>query len=63
MGYYTIYTCKRCKRDFITETEEVNKLIKNGKYLVCPFCSHKDLHKSGKFDSLIECYINSERRR
>ena len=47
----------------ILESEQVEKLIKNNKYLSCPYCKRKDLKISGKYDSLIRCYINSEKRK
>lgn len=62
-GFYTIYKCKSCNREMILESEQVEKLIKNNKYLSCPYCKRKDLKISGKYDSLIRCYINSEKRK
>nr|DAN05394.1 MAG TPA: DNA-directed RNA polymerase [Caudoviricetes sp.] len=62
-GFYTIYKCKSCKREMILETEEVDKLVKNGHYLSCPFCKNKNLKQIDKYDSMVECYINSDKRR
>ena len=59
--YYTVKKCKKCNREFIVETEEQDKLIKRGHYLVCPFCKHRELKTTGKYDALVQCYINSER--
>ena len=59
-SFYTIYKCKVCRREMILETEEVVKMIQNKHYLVCPYCKHRDLKEIGKYDSLIQCYINKE---
>lgn len=58
---YTIYKCKHCNGDMILPTDRVNKNIKNNKYLVCAYCSSKDLKKGKETDGLIEALRNDER--
>jgi DNA-directed RNA polymerase subunit RPC12/RpoP len=45
----------------ILPTDRVNKNIKRNKYLVCAYCSSKDLKKGKETDGLIEALKNDER--
>jgi DNA-directed RNA polymerase subunit RPC12/RpoP len=52
---YTCYKCKRCKRETILLTEEVETTKKEGKYLCCSHCGCKRLIKEKETDDFREC--------
>lgn len=60
---YTVYKCKSCKREMILLTEEIDNLIKKGKYLSCSYCSCAILNKIEITDNLLECFRNDERKK
>lgn len=49
---YTSYCCDKCIREFIILTEELQQ---HRGYLVCPYCSSKNIRKSKETDNLKEC--------
>lgn len=51
---YTSYQCKRCKKEFVLVTDDLEAHKHNGKYVVCPYCSNKELKKENRSDSLKE---------
>lgn len=51
---YTSYQCKRCRKEFVLVTEELEEHKHRGKYVVCPYCSNRELNKEKRSDSLKE---------
>lgn len=49
---YTSYSCKKCSKEFILLTEEVGCNIG---YLVCPYCSSKNVSKETETNNIKEC--------
>ncbi|MDU4952961.1 hypothetical protein HF846_13865 [Clostridium cadaveris] len=49
---YTSIKCCRCKKEFVLVTEDYKS--SNG-YLVCPYCSSKNVKKENESDSVKEC--------
>ena len=56
---YTSYKC-RCGREFVLLTEDIENL--KG-YVVCPYCSSKNVKKENIADSLKECMQERSYRR
>ncbi|WP_027633368.1 hypothetical protein [Clostridium hydrogeniformans] len=52
LSIYTSYSCSRCRKEFVLLTEDIQRL--QG-YLVCPYCSNRNIRKQGASDSLKEC--------
>lgn len=52
--YYTAYKCKRCKHEFVLTSEELEEHKSKGKYVVCPYCSSRELEKEKRADSIKE---------
>lgn len=49
---YTAYECKKCSKEFVLLTEE----LQNFKgYLICPYCSNIKVRKEKITDDLREC--------
>ena len=49
---YTNFECNKCKKEFILITDELKN--SNG-YIVCPYCSSKNIRKGNETDNLKEC--------
>lgn len=60
---YTSYKCKSCGREMVLMTEEVEKIIGNGKYLSCAYCNCRHLKKEKESDSIRECMRHSSYKR
>lgn len=52
---YTSFKCKRCKRETILLSEEVEATKKEGKYISCSHCGSKHIVKEKEYADLIEC--------
>lgn len=59
-GYYTGYKCRKCSKEIILITSEVNSSIKLDKYISCAHCGCKKLTKEQETDDLRE--VMSARR-
>ena len=57
MKIYTSYLCtlKRCKKEFVLLTEDVQVTAEVGIYISCPYCNSKKIKKLNEYDSLKEC--------
>ena len=57
MKIYTSYLCtsKRCKKEFVLLTEDVQVTAEAGIYISCPYCNSKKIKKLNEYDSLKEC--------
>lgn len=53
-GIYTSYNCKRCKKQLVLITEEVESMSKDT-YLACSYCGSRHIEKQKITDSLKEC--------
>ncbi|MBU3131580.1 hypothetical protein KPL40_03875 [Clostridium gasigenes] len=51
---YTSYECKRCRKEVVLVTEDLEDHKHIGKYVVCPYCCNKELNKEKRSDSLKE---------
>ncbi|CAI3193149.1 hypothetical protein [Clostridium neonatale] len=60
---YRTYKCGSCKKEIILLTEDVERAIKNNKYLTCAYCNCRHLKKIKEIDSIKECFENSEKKR
>ena len=49
---YTSYRCKRCKKETILITEEINSTLKDKKYISCSHCGSKHIVKESATDNL-----------
>lgn len=49
---YTSYTCKRCKKETILITEEIEETLKEGGYISCAHCGNKKVVKEKVTDNL-----------
>lgn len=49
---YTNFECSKCRNEFILITEELNS---SKGYIVCPYCSSKNIRKTKETDNLKEC--------
>ena len=65
MKIYTSYLCtlKRCKKEFVLLTEDVQVTAEVGRYISCPYCSSKKVKKLNESDSLKECMGHSVYKR
>lgn len=52
---YTNYKCKKCKNEMILITDEIEKIIADGRYLSCAYCGSKRIIKESEIDDLREC--------
>lgn len=57
MKIYTSYLCtiRKCKKEFVLLTEDVEEIKHQGRYIACPYCSSKKVKKINETDSLNEC--------
>lgn len=53
-GYYTGYKCRKCSKEIILITSEVDSAIKLGKYISCSHCGCKNLDRKKDTDNLRE---------
>ena len=53
-GIYTSYKCKKCNRETILITEELQATEKEGRYLSCSHCGSKHIVKETIVDNLKE---------
>lgn len=53
-GYYTGYKCRKCSKEIILITSEVDSSIKLGKYISCSYCGCKNLIREKETDDLRE---------
>ena len=61
---YKCYVCKRCKKETILITEEVEDTIRRGKQPSCSHCKLSDIHEEEAVDDLRKCMDhNSYKRR
>ena len=60
---YRVYRCKKCKNEMILPSEDVDTNIRKGKFLVCTYCSNKDLQKGPKGNSIKELMKHSSYKR
>lgn len=49
---YTSYRCKKCKKETILLTEEINSSIDSGHYISCAHCGSKHVVKESTTDNL-----------
>lgn len=54
IGIYTAYKCRRCNKEVILITDEVQTTLKADKYLACSHCGCKKLAKEKVTDDLRE---------
>lgn len=54
IGIYTAYKCRRCNKEVILITDEVQTTLKADKYLACSHCGSKRLVKELVTDDLRE---------
>ena len=61
MNTYTTFKCNvsQCKREFILLTEDLNRAKESYTYIVCPYCSSKNVHAIKETDSIRECMDHS----
>lgn len=52
---YTSYERRKCRKEIILLTEEVQATLRQGKYLSCPHCGCRNLKEENITDSLKEC--------
>lgn len=52
---YTSYKCKRCRKEIILLTDEVESTKREGKYLCCSHCGSKYIIREKETDDLREC--------
>ncbi|NFO15191.1 hypothetical protein FDB34_13485 [Clostridium botulinum] len=64
-GYYTSYKCKnkKCNKEMILLTEEVEKTIADGNYLSCSHCGSRNLKKGTNTDDLRKCMRHDSYKR
>nr|WP_072904359.1 hypothetical protein [Hathewaya proteolytica] len=58
LNIYTNLKCKCCKKELILITEELLS-IDPDRYLVCPYCSNRNIVVQGSTDNLRECMGHS----
>ena len=65
MNTYTTYRCNvnLCRREFVLLTEDLDSAIKDGIYIVCPYCSSRNVSRIKETDSLKECMDHSTYKR
>lgn len=52
--YYTSFKCKRCGKEIILLTEQLNITLKAGKYISCSHCGSKSVLRETETDDLRE---------
>lgn len=52
---YISYKCRRCNKEIILITEDVEDTLKSNKYLSCSHCGSKKLYREKSTDDLREC--------
>lgn len=59
---YIAHKCKKCGREFLLLEEDLNKTRHSNRevYIVCSYCSSRDIKVTGKYSDLEEC-MNSAR--
>jgi len=60
---YTTKICKRCNRETILITKEVEEAIKEGKYLACTYCGSQNLKDTDKYYGIEIGFRNSDKSR
>lgn len=55
LSMYTSYECRKCSKEIILLTEEVQATLRQGKYLSCSHCGCKKIKEENIYDSLKEC--------
>lgn len=53
--FYTNLKCKRCGKEVILITGEMEDTLRYGNYVSCPHCGARDPIKIFKTDSIKEC--------
>lgn len=59
---YTGLKCKKCKKEFILISEELNKMNIDNE-LTCPYCRSPKVHIENATDSLKDCMKERSYRR
>ena len=60
---YTSYKCKRCKKETILITEEIEETLKEGRYITCAHCGNKKVVKEKVTDNLKDIMKESSYKR
>ena len=52
---YTSYKCIGDNKEFVLMTEDVTRVLSQGKYIACPYCGCRKVRKLKETDSFKEC--------
>ena len=54
---YIVHSCSKCRRQFILIEDDLINMRKLNKdiYIVCPYCSSRNIKVSNKYEDLKEC--------
>lgn len=63
LNIYTSFECKMCEKEFVLLTEDLDRELKKGRYIACPYCCSKRLRKENTTDNLKECMAERSYRR
>lgn len=52
---YSSYLCRKCKKETLLITSEVEDTLRNKNYISCSHCGSKNIKKQNETDSFKEC--------
>lgn len=61
--FYTNLKCRRCGKEIILITGEMEDTKRYGNYISCPHCGAKSVIKIKEFDSIKECMNHNSYKR
>lgn len=56
---YQVFTCKKCRKEFIALTDCINN---NAGYMACCYCGSRNIKMTGKYTDLKLCMQHSSYR-
>lgn len=60
---YKCYVCKKCNKETVLISEEVEDTIKRGKYLSCSHCGSRNIKEQKSTNNLKECMDHATYKR
>lgn len=60
---YKCYVCKKCNKEIILISEEVEDTVKRGKYISCAHCGSRNIQEQKPTSNLKECMDHSAYKR
>lgn len=63
VSIYKCYACKKCNKETILISEEVEDTIKRNKYISCSHCGSRDIKEQKSTNNLKECMDHAAYKR